>query len=345
MTKRLRQLSGKDVFLALAALPVLVLLAIAPETLALFWPHDIPALGGLFFVLFLLGFDLLGFPNGKLEWTRRRKTLAAVTVVVGVLYFASAAPGQSLTSVICSVGRTAGAHGDACHPNSESFLTATYFAAFVVYLAVLAVVLFNKNTIRRMITPLVYSTGAMIFYVVDAFFPFDECYDSLSLPLWPLARSIATAVVLLAKLFGLRIHDLYGGLTPLILGPRPLVLLVVIGEHTWCQLCLYWPGLVGMIMFSLVMIMVTARLRAPWERKLLYGALGIVSAVVVDVIRIFSIAYYAYAYAMTCNQVNGFEKTIGVFLLPFFVLVFVVFVVSIIRIEGWLASKQKPQHR
>lgn len=332
--------------MALAALPVLVLLAIAPETFALFWPDDIPALGGLFFVLFLLGFDLLGFPKGKLEWTRRRKILAAVTVVVGFFYFAAAAPGQSLTSVIYSVGRTAGARGDVGHPNSESFLTATYFAAFAVYLAVLAVVLFNKNTIRRMITPLAYSMGAMIFYLVDAFLSFDERTDSFSLPfLQPLAKSIAPAVVFLAKLFGLRIYDLYGGLTPLILGPRPLVLLMIIGKYMTCELCLYWPSLVGTLMFSLIMIIVAARLQVQWERKLLYAALGIVSAVIVEVIRTFSIAYYAYAYAMTCNEVNEFEKTIGLFLLPFFVLVFVVFVASIIRIEGWLASRQKPRHR
>ena len=319
MTKRLRQLSGKDVSLALAALPVLVLLAIAPETFALFWPHDIPALGALFFVLFLLGFDLLGFPKGKLEWTRRRKILAAVTVVVGVLYFAAAAPGQSLTSVIYSVGRTAGARGDVRHPNSESFLTATYFADFVVYLTVLTVVLFNKNTIRRVVTPFVFSVGMMIFYMLDAFFPYDQLWF---LQFW--ANSIVAAVAFLGKLFGLPIYGFANHLT-------------IIGKHVNCHLVVYWPsvGVESMLMFSLVMAVMVVRLQAPRNRKLVYAAIGIAGTVFLNVIRIFLIAYYGYAYATTCNQVDNFHNTIGLFLLPFWI---VVFVASIVKVEDRFAK-------
>jgi thaumarchaeosortase len=314
------QLSSRHLFLALAALPVLVLFALAPETFELFWSGAGKlGRGGLFLVLFFLGFDLLDLPKGKIEWARGRKIIVALTVAVGVLYFIEVAPGQSLTNAIYSVGRTLGAHGDVSNPNSVSFLMATDYLAFTFYLAALTAALFSKNTILRVITPFALSAGMMIFYALDAFFP----YDTLG-PLQFWANFIVAAVVFLAKLFGLSIYGFANRLN-------------IVGLHAYCPLVVFWPsvGVQSMLIYSVVMVVLAAKLQAPRNRKLAYAAIGIAGTVFLNVIRIFSITYYGYAYAATCNQVNDFHNVIGEVLFPIWI---VVFLASIIKIEDRLAG-------
>jgi thaumarchaeosortase len=318
--KRLTQLSSRHLFLGLAAAPVLVLFALAPETFELFWSGAGKlGRGGLFLVLFFLGFDLLDLPKEKIEWTRKRKIVIALTVAVGVLYFIEIAPGQSLTNVIYSVGRTLGAHGDVSNPNSVSFLMATDYLALTVYLAALTPALFSKNMILRVVTPFALSLGMMVFYALDAFFP----YDTLG-PLQFWANFIVAAVAFLAKLFGLAIYGFANHLN-------------IVGLHAFCPLVVFWPsvGVQSMLIYSVVMVVLAAKLQAPRNRKLVYAAIGIAGTVFLNVIRIFSIAYYGYAYAATCNQVNDFHNVIGEILFPIWI---VVFLASIIKIEDRFAS-------
>jgi hypothetical protein len=96
VAEMLRQLSSRDLFLVLAALPIIALLVLAPETFELFWSGGGKlGRGGLFFILFFLAFDLLDFPKAKIEWTRGCKIIVSLTVAVGVLYFIEVAPGQT----------------------------------------------------------------------------------------------------------------------------------------------------------------------------------------------------------------------------------------------------------
>jgi thaumarchaeosortase len=318
--KRVMQLSSKYLFLALAALPVLVLFAFAPETFELFWSGAGKlGRGGLFLVLFFLGFDLLDLPKGKIEWARGRKIFVALTVAVGVLYFVEVSPGQSLTYAIYSVGRTLGAHGDVSNPNSVSFLMATDYLAFTVYLAALTAALFSKKMILRVVTPFALSAGMMVFYALDAFFP----YDTLG-PLQFWANFIVAAVAFLAKIFRLSIYGFTNHLN-------------IIGLHAYCPLVVFWPsvGVQSMLIYSVVMVVLAAKLQAPRSRKLAYAAIGIAGTVFLNVIRIFSIAYYGYAYAATCNQVNDFHNVIGEVLFPIWI---VLFLASIIKIEDRFAS-------
>jgi thaumarchaeosortase len=314
------QLSSRYWFLALAGLPVLVLFALAPETFELFWSGAGQlGRGGLFLVLFFLGFDLLDLPKVRIDWTRGRKIVVALTVAVGVLYFVEVAPGQSLMNVIYSVGRTLGAHADVSNPNSASFLMATDYLALTVYLAALTTALFSKNTIIKVVTPFALSAGMMIFYALDAFFP----YDTLG-PLQFWANFIVAAVAFLAKVFGLSIYGFSNHLN-------------IAGLHAYCPLVVFWPsvGVQSMLIYSVVMVVLAAKLQAPRNRKLAYAAIGIAGTVFLNVIRIFSIAYYGYAYAATCNQVNDFHNIIGEILFPIWI---VLFLASIIKIEDRLAG-------
>ena len=319
--KSVMKFSSRYSLLALAALPVLVLLVLAPGTFELFWSGAGKlGRGGLFLVLFFLGFDLLDFPKAKIEWTRGCKIIVSLTVAVGVLYFIEVAPGQSLTDAIYWIGRTLGAHGDVSNPNSVSFLMATDYAAFAIYLTALTAALFNRSAIRQVITPIVLSAGMVVFYTIDAFLPYDTAGP---LQFW--ANFVVGAVVSLARLFGLSIYGYANHLT------------IITLHHLQCDLVVYWPsvGVQSMLIYSVVMAVMAVKLQAPRRRKLIYAAIGIAGTILLNVLRIFAITYYGYAYATSCNQVNDFHNLIGEILLPIWILVFVM---SIIKIEDRLVS-------
>jgi thaumarchaeosortase len=209
---------------------------------------------------------------------------------------------------------------------------ATDYAAFAIYLTALTAALFSKDAIRRVVTPFALSVGMMVFYTLDAFFP----YDTLG-PLQFWANSIVGAVVSLARLFALSIYGYANHLT------------IITLHHLQCPLVVYWPsvGVQSMLIYSVVMAVMAAKLQAPRRRKVIYAAIGIAGTILLNVLRIFAITYYGYAYATTCNQVNDFHNVIGEILLPIWILVFVA---SIIKIENRFAglarvSAQDEGHR
>src|SRR5208337_2177319 len=148
LVKSLRRISGRDELLILAAVPILFLFLVAPQTFELSWAgFGKLGRGGLFFVLFFLAFDLLDLKKGKIHWTRLRKVAAALTVLVATVYFVQVGLGEEVTNFIYSVGRSLGASGEV----SNSFLMATYYIEMSIYLIILTTLRFSQGTIRRVI--------------------------------------------------------------------------------------------------------------------------------------------------------------------------------------------------
>jgi thaumarchaeosortase len=318
----LHRISSRDVLLLLAAIPVLFLFLIAPQTFELSWAgFGKLGRGGLFFVLFFLGFDLLDFPKARIQWSMKRKIAAALVVGVAVVYFVEVGWGQTLTDAIYGVGRALGASGDV----SNSFLMATDYVADSIYLTSLTVVLFTMGTIKRIVTPIVFSMGMLVFYLLDAFFP----YGSLG-PLQFWANFIVAGVSVLASLFGLPIDGFANHLN-------------ISGVHGYFRLVVYWPsvGVQSILIYSVVMVVIAAKLEAPTIRKLIYTLVGIAGTIFLNVVRIFSIAYYGYAYATSGQQLDAFHNAIGEILFPIWI---VIFLVLIIRIEDQLAGAGKRDH-
>jgi thaumarchaeosortase len=314
----LRRISGRDTLLLLAALPVLFLYIMAPQTFELSWAgFGKLGRGGLFFVLFFLGFDLLDLSKVKIQWSLKRKVACAIVVFVAVVYFLEVGLGQGFTDLIYDVGRVLGASGDV----SNSFLMATDYVADSIYLAVLTGVLFGLSMIRRVITPIVFASGMLVFYLLDAFFP----YGSLG-PLQFWANFIVAGVGLLSKLFGLPIDGFTNHLN-------------ISGLHGYFRLVVYWPsvGVQSILIYSVVMVVIAAKLQAPPVRKLIYALVGISGTILLNVVRIFSIAYYGYAYATNGQQLDAFHNAIGEILFPIWI---VVFLMLIIKIEDHLASSR-----
>ncbi|MGA3296877.1 MAG: exosortase/archaeosortase family protein, partial [Candidatus Bathyarchaeia archaeon] len=325
--KSLPGISGRDTLLLLAAIPVLFLFIIAPQTFELSWAgFGKLGRGGLFFVLFFLGFDLLDLPKVKVQWSLKRRVAGAVIVLVAVVYFLEVGLGQEFTGLIYDLGRMLGASGDV----SNSFLMATDYVADSIYLAALTGVLFGLGMIRRVITPIVFASGMLVFYLLDAFFP----YGSLG-PLQFWANFIVAGVAVLSKLFGLPIDGFTNHLN-------------ISGLHGYFRLVVYWPsvGVQSILIYSVVMVVIAAKLQAPRMRKLIYALVGISGTILLNVVRIFSIAYYGYAYATTRQQLDAFHNAIGEVLFPIWI---VVFLMLIIKIEDHLAGsrrgRMKPQSR
>ena len=312
----LRRISGRDLLLLFAAIPVLFLFLIAPQTFELSWAgFGKLGRGGLFFVLFFLGFDLLDFPKTRIEWTQERGIATVLAVGVAVLYFVEVGLGRELTEAIYGVGRALGASGDF----SNSFLMAADYVADGIYLTLLTVVLFSPATIKRVVTPIVFSVGMLVFYLLDAFFP----YGSLG-PLQFWANFVVAGVALLARLFSLPIDGFTNHLN-------------ISGVHGYFRLVVYWPsvGVQSILIYSVVMVVMAAKLQAPRVRKLIYMLIGIAGTVFLNVVRIFSIAYYGYAYATSGQELDAFHNAVGEVLFPIWI---VVFLVLIIRIEDHLTG-------
>jgi len=177
---------------------------------------------------------------------------------------------------------------------------------------------FGIRIIRRVITPIVFSVGMLTFYVLDAFLP----YGSIG-PLQFWANFIVLGVSALAKLFGLPIYGLTNHLT-------------IMGIHGTYRLVVYWPsvGVQSILIYSVVMIVIAAKLQAPRMHKIVYTITGVAGTIFLNVVRIFSIAYYGYAYATSGDQLDAFHNAIGEVLFPIWI---VVFLALILKIEDRLA--------
>ena len=176
--------------------------------------------------------------------------------------------------------------------------------------------------IRRVITPIVFSLGMLIFYMLDAFLP----YGSIG-PLQFWANFIVAGVATFAKVFGLPIYGLTNHLT-------------IVGIHGEYRLVVYWPsvGVQSILIYSVVMVVIAAKLQAPRIRKIVYAVIGVAGTVFLNVVRIFSIAYYGYAYATSGEQLDAFHNAIGEVLFPIWI---VVFLAVILKVEDRLAFTSK----
>jgi len=316
----IRRLRSADLLLILAAIPVLLLFALAPGTFELSWAgFGKLGRGGLFIVLFFLAFELWDYrKTAKPRLDRPHIAVTIIILMLGLFYFGAAGIAGWFTELIYSVGKALGAAGEV----SNSWLMATDYTAMTIYLLALSIVLFSVRAVRAVITPVILSIGMVIFYLLDAFFP----YGSIG-PLQFWANFIVAAVGSLSWIFGLPIYGFSN-------------LLTINGTHGFFRLAVYWPsvGVQSMLIYSLVMILLAAKLDSPLRRKVIYATIGVTGTIFLNVARIFIIAYYGYAYAHTGQELDAFHNSIGEVLFPIWI---VVFLAIVLHVEGRLAHREK----
>lgn len=314
------QLKLADLFLVLSAIPILVAFAFAPDTFGLSWAgFGKLGRGGLFFVLFFLAFELMDFRKiAKPRLNRTRKIAIVILVGLALFYFGAITAVGQFTDSVYWAGRILGASGEV----SNSWLMAVDYMVLTLYVMGLAVAFFGARSILSILAAVVFSAGMLIMYLLDAFFP----YGSLG-PLQFWANFVVAGVALLSKIFGLPIYGIGNMLT-------------ILGKHGTYRLYVFWPsvGVQSMLIYSLVMILLAARLVAPAKRKLVYAITGVAGTIFLNVTRIFIIAYYAYVYATSGADLDAFHNSIGEFLFPLWILAFIIIVLNI---ESRLTARAK----
>ena len=305
------QLRPADLFFVLSAIPVLLAFAFAPDTFGLSWAgFGKLGRGGLFFVLFFLGFELMDFRKiAKPHLTKPRKAAIAVLLALALFYFGAVTAVGQFTDSVYWVGRVLGASGDV----SNSWLMAVDYVVLTLYVAGLTVAFFSLRSVLNILTAIVFSAGMLVMYLLDAFFP----YGSLG-PLQFWATFIVAGVGLLSHVFGLPIYG-FGNM------------LTILGKHGTYRLYVFWPsvGVHSMLIYSLVMVLLAVRLVAPVRRKLAYAIAGVAGTIFLNVTRIFIIAYYGYLYATSGADLDAFHNSIGEFLFPLWILAFLIIVLNI----------------
>ena len=314
------QLKLADFFLVLSAIPILLAFVLRSDTFGLSWAgFGKLGRGGLFFVLFFLAFELMDFRKiAKPHLNRTRKTAIVILVGLALFYFGAITAVGQFTDSVYWVGRILGASGEV----SNSWLMAVDYMILMLYAMGLAAAFFGARSILSILTAVVFSAGMLIMYLLDAFFP----YGSLG-PLQFWANFVVAGVALLSKIFGLPIYGIGNMLT-------------ILGKHGTFRLYVFWPsvGVHSMLIYSLVMVLLAARLVAPAKRKLVYAITGVAGTIFLNVARIFIIAYYGYVYATSGADLDAFHNSIGEFLFPLWILAFIIIVLNI---ESRLSARAK----
>ena len=167
-------------------------------------------------------------------------------------------------------------------------ITAFSIAALSIY--------FGTRWIRIAPAGPIFLGGSMIILALDAFFP----YDSLG-PLQFFVPYLVELNVWLVGLFDLGMATARDNL------------MFLRGDHGSFALQVFWPsaGVHSIIIYSLVMMAFLLKMNVPRRRKVAWFAIGIFGTITVNVIRIFSLSWYALKVTTDAEKWEEFHSVAG----------------------------------
>ncbi len=152
------------------------------------------------------------------------------------------------------------------------------FVVMAIFVVAALSIFFGKRWIRIAPAGPIFLTGTAIILSLDAFFP----YDTLGPLQYVVPFFVQTNVWLI---------------TVLDLGTAVAKdnVMFLRGEHGSMALQVFWPsaGVHSIIIFSLVIGAFMLKLNIPRQRKAMYFVLGIIGTIGVNLIRVFSLSWYA----------------------------------------------------
>lgn len=198
-------------------------------------------------------------------------------------------------------------------------MTSFVIAAFSIY--------FGTRWIRIAPAGPIFLGGSAMILALDAFFP----YDALG-PLQFFVPYLVELNVWLIDLFDLGVATARDNL------------MFLRGDHGAFALQVFWPsaGVHSIIIYSLVMMAFLLKMNIPRGRKLIWFGIGIFGTITVNVIRIFSLSWYALKVTTDAQKWEAFHEVAGeIMFLPWlFVFLLVVMIVESRRLAR-LARAQK----
>ncbi len=292
--------------IAIIASPIIFALIAFPDSFSLSWNQG---RGGFLFALVFVVAELIGL---KIIISKKRLIAVIPLAIMVIAYIIGLEYG--LRDYILS---------SAEQFNVQLIHSWTWMWDFIVldiFVIVVLSIFFGKRWIRIAPAGPIFLGGSAIILSLDAFFP----YDSLG-PLQYVVPYLVQTNVWLVNAFDLGTATARDNLMFLKGDFGPMVLQV------------FWPsaGVHSIIIYSLVMGAFLLKMNIPRNRKAVYFGLGIAGTIGVNMIRIFSLSWYALKVTTDAKQWEEFHSIAGeIMFLPWlFIFLLIVILIETKRLK------------
>ena len=295
-------MQNKNLYIAIAIIssPILFALAVFPDSFSLSWNQG---RGGFLFALAFIIAEIVGL---KIVIPTKRLLAVVPLAILTIAYFVGLEYGLR-DFILSSSGQY----------NVQLIYSWTWmwdFIVMVIFVIASLTIYFGKRWIRIAPAGPIFLGGSAIILSLDAFFP----YDTLG-PLQYVVPYLVQANVWLIGIFDLGVAT----------GRDNIMFLK--GDHGTMVLQVFWPsaGVHSVIIFSLVMGAFLLKMNIPRRRKSIYFILGIIGTIIVNMIRIFSLSWYALKVTTNAEQWEEFHSVAGEIMFLPWLFVFLVIVILI----------------
>jgi len=286
--------------------PILFAMIAFPDSIAWSWNEG---RGGYLFALIFVVAELIGL---RIVISKKRLIAVIPMALLVIAYLISLEYG--FRDYIIAYGESIDI------PLIFSFTWMWDFIVMAIFILVALTVFFGKRWIRIAPAAPIFLTGTAIILSLDAFFP----YDTLG-PLQYIVPYFVQANVWI--------------ITTLELGTavaRDNVMFLR-GDHGSMALQVFWPsaGVHSIIIFSLVIGAFMLKMNIPRGRKSIYFIIGIIGTIGVNLIRIFSLSWYALKVTTDPVAWEEYHKIAGeIMFLPWlFAFILIVIVIETRRLK------------
>ncbi len=302
--------------ISLIASPILFAMIAFPDSIAWSWNEG---RGGYLFALVFVVAELVGL---KIVISKKRLIAVIPLALLTITYLVSLEYGLQEFIILSAESY-----------DVQLIYSWTWMWDFIVmaiFIVVTLTIFFGKRWIRIAPAGPIFLTGTAIILSLDAFFP----YDTLG-PLQYIVPYFVQANVWI--------------ITALELGTavaRDNVMFLR-GDHGSMALQVFWPsaGVHSIIIFSLVIGAFMLKMNIPRTRKTIYFVLGIFGTIGVNLIRIFSLSWYALKVTTDPVAWEEYHKIAGeIMFLPWlFAFIFVVIIIESRRLKK-IESKESSKN-
>jgi thaumarchaeosortase len=286
--------------------PILFSMIAYPDSIAWSWNEG---RGGYLFALIFVVAELVGL---SIVISKKRLLAAIPFALATIAYLVSLEYG--LRDDIIAYGESIDI------PLIFSFTWMWDFIVMAIFILVVLTIFFGKRWIRIAPAAPIFLTGTAIILSLDAFFPYDT--------LGPLQYIVPYFVQ--ANVWVITILELGTAVA------RDNVMFLR-GDHGSMALQVFWPsaGVHSIIIFSLVIGAFMLKMNIPRARKSIYFILGIIGTITVNLIRIFSLSWYALKVTTDPVAWEEYHKIAGeIMFLPWlFTFILIVIVIETRRLK------------
>lgn len=295
-------MQNKNLYAAIGIIssPILFALIVFPDSFSLSWNQG---RGGFLFALAFIIAETVGL---KIAISKSKVLAIIPLAILTIVYLVSLEYG--LRDLI---------ENSSEQYNVQLIFSWTWMWDFIV-MAIFVIaalsICFGKRWIRIAPAGPIFLGGSAIILSLDAFFP----YDTLG-PLQYVVPYLVQANVWLIGVFDLGVATARDNI------------MFLRGDHGSMVLQVFWPsaGVHSVIIYSLVMGAFLLKMNIARKRKSIYFVIGIIGTIIVNMIRIFSLSWYALKVTTNAEQWEEFHSVAGEIMFLPWLFVFLLIVILI----------------